>query len=308
MIVIFYIINVLNMLIIIMILLFMCYNLLLSMQFNLNRFVNEGYSGPHKILEKKECERLLDEKYLISKSLTWHKSIHEKSLKIIDIASKKLIIDKAKSILKKNIILWGSQFIDQKPGKKHDWHVDIEYLNWDGITVWIGLKNLSQKTPISLITHSHMIDRVPKELASKKKFDISDDKKILIEAKKLNPKCEIKTLFLEQGEFILWSGRVWHKTCNLDNKERSSIIFQYCSTKNKARIPLNFDYPNTKWSKDEPPCILICGKDKFKKNKIISINQITSLNNLFKNFISQVFYKFKKELVLIIKNFINKQN
>lgn len=274
------------------------------MQFDLNKFANEGYSGPHKLLNNKECEDLLNEKYLISKSLSWYKSIHEKSLLVLNIASNKLILKKIKSVLGKNIILWGSHFVDQKPGKEHAWHIDVEYGSWNGLTLWMGLKNLNKKTSISLMTYSHLINDTPKELSNRNNFDIKNDYKILDEAKKLNPKCEIKIFNLRPGEFIIWSGRVWHKTLNLSNKERNSIIFQYCATNNKVKIPLNYDYPNTLWSNKEPPCVIVNGKDEYKLNRIISKKEIYNFSNSFKNIKAKIFFKIRKKLALIYKNFI----
>ena len=122
------------------------------MQFELNKFQDKGYSGPYNLFDNKDCEKILNEKYFSSKSLTWYKSIHEKSSKIIDFASQEKILEKIKTVLGNNVLLWGSHFIDQKPHKQHMWHLDVEFGPWNGLTVWIGLKNLNEKPPCILIS------------------------------------------------------------------------------------------------------------------------------------------------------------
>ena len=71
-----------------------------------------------------------------------------------------------------------------RPGNQHSWHCDLEYENWDGITIWIGLKNLNKKTELSLITHTHTIDTFPQKL-SEKNIDLNNNNEVLYEAKKL---------------------------------------------------------------------------------------------------------------------------
>ena len=39
---------------------------------------------------------------------------------------------------------------------------DLEYENWDGITIWIGLKNLNKKTELSLLPILTQLIRFPK--------------------------------------------------------------------------------------------------------------------------------------------------
>ena len=244
------------------------------MEINLKKFETEGYLGPFNINDQSYFNSLIQERYIPKNLYTWHKSPHEKSEKIIKIASDKNILNKLKILLKDNILLWGSLFVDQKPNDQHAWHLDVEHGSWDGVTVWIGLKNLSEKTSLSLITHTHLLKTAPLELQKKLNLDCTNDQAVLKEAKKYDPRCELKKFYLKNGEFIIWSGRIWHSTVNQSSKVRQSIILQYCSPNNKVKIPATFDYPNTVWSKTEPPCILILGKDKFKLNKVLFKNDL----------------------------------
>tara|TARA_B100001063_G_scaffold212035_1_gene210737 strand:- start:354 stop:1181 length:828 start_codon:yes stop_codon:yes gene_type:complete len=239
------------------------------MNSDITKFKTEGYLGPFNLNDQSDFTSLLQEKYIPKNLYTWYKSPHEKSKGIIKLASDKNILEKLKNVLSNDILLWGSLFVDQKPSNQHVCHLDVEHGSWDGATVWIGLKNLNEKTSLSLITHTHLLNTAPIELQKKNDIDCKNDQAVLEEAKKLDPRCELKNFYLKKGEFIIWSGRVWHSTFNRSKKTRQSIILQYCTPNNKVKIPTNFNYPDTGWSKTEPPCILISGEDKYNLNKIL---------------------------------------
>ena len=231
---------------------------------DLNKFETEGYLGPFKLFTEDQCNEILNEKFIPRAFYTWNKSIHEKSEHVVKTSANPLIKDKLNALLGGEILLWASQFIKQKPGQELEWHLDVEYGSWSGVTLWLGLKNLNNKTSVSLITHSHLLDTAPRELRNKNKLSHYNDTEIQKKKKKLDSRCELKKFNLNIGEFIIWSGRVWHTTSNQSDKSRESIIFQYSTPKNITKIPANFDYPNTLWKKTKPPCVLIFGHDDFK--------------------------------------------
>lgn len=232
-------------------------------------FEREGYAGPFKLFDPPAAEALLLERYMPAEKLTWYKSPHEKSAPIVRTATAPIVLEKLKTLLGENILLWGSHFIAQHPEQSHGWHLDVEYGRWNGVTLWLGLKNLNTKTTVSLITRSHLLSTVPGVLAKTAGIDIYDDAAILREAQKLDPKCELKTFTLNAGEFIIWSGRAWHTTLNKSDKRRFSLIMQFCTPENVTRVPLTYDYPDTKWSDKRPPCVLVAGEDNFRQNELV---------------------------------------
>ena len=232
------------------------------------KFEQVGFMGPFRALDIPAAEDLCDDYYLPTNKLTWYKSLHEKSSRVVNTATSSAILDRLKPILGENILLWGSQFIGQRPKQSHGWHLDVEHGRWNGVTLWLGLKNLNKKTSISVITRSHLLSVMPQELA-KQGVDIYDEKAILAAAQKLDPACELVTLHLEPGEFIVWSGKVWHTTHNHSEDTRFSLILQYCTPDNTVKIPLNYDYPDTKWAEGNPPCFLVSGNDDFQRNVVL---------------------------------------
>jgi ectoine hydroxylase-related dioxygenase (phytanoyl-CoA dioxygenase family) len=142
----------------------------------LNTFETKGYIGPFKLFTEDQCKEILTERLIPGVCQTWNKSTHEQSGHVVKTAAHPFIKDKIIALLGNDILLWSSQFIKQKPGQKHVWHMDVEPGegipdgSWKGVTLWLGLKNLNHKTTLSLITHSHLLDTAPRELMEKKYF------------------------------------------------------------------------------------------------------------------------------------------
>jgi hypothetical protein len=260
------------------------------------KFAAEGYIGPFKLSDDVKLDTLLLERYLPGRFLTWYKSFHEKSVPVIRTASVSEITDKLQLLLGNDILIWGSVFIGQKPEQAHNWHLDVEYgSGCNGATLWLGLKNLNSKTTVSLITRSHLLQTAPQELEDKFSIDTLDDNLILNEAKKLDARCELKIFTLNPGEFIIWSGRVWHSTLNNSDKTRFSIILQYCTPDNVPRIPLSYSYPDTKWSDARPPCVMVKGADAFHRNKLVHTKDIEFLYA----YLRPVYFSFYKARQLL---------
>lgn len=261
------------------------------MKINAEQFKEQGFVGPFKLIDQTQADRILDERFTPLHLLTWYKSRHERSLPIVKAAAAPLIVSTLRDIFgRDDILLWGSQFIGQHPNESHGWHLDVEFGSCEGVTLWMGLKNLNEKTSVSVITRSHLLNTVPQELKKKYGTDVYDDEAVLREAQKLDPRCDLKTFHLQTGEFIIWSGRAWHNTRNSSNKIRRSIIFQYSTTENTPKLPLDYNYPNTKWSEAKPPCLLISGTNQYTHNAMISREQLDSTSK-FGRFLEAKYFK-----------------
>jgi hypothetical protein len=203
-------------------------------------------------------ENLLDDRFIPASMYTWYKSTHEKSKRVSELAKNPEILEVVKKFIGDDILLWGSHFIHQKPGGVHSWHADVEHMNWDGVTVWVGLKNLSPRSSVSVMSYTHELSSTPPSYSDNISIEESSAK-VLEAAKELDSRCELKTFCLDVGDFIVWSGRAWHATRNESNLIRHSIILQYCRPNANVRIPMTYSYPNTQWSAVKPPCLPING-------------------------------------------------
>ena len=202
----------------------------------------------------------------------WDKGIHACVPQIYQLSSKSLIIDKVASILGENILQWSAHIIDLKPSKTYIWHGDVEHIEWQGLTVWVALSNVSSESSMRLITKSHNLPNYtyPQELSSNCSLDITQDDTVLQAAREIDPCCELISVDMKPGEFFIFDGRIWHSARNQSSETRTSMIFQYSPPSETIKIPITF-YPPIFWKSTPPPCLLIRGEDNYGKNSIVPI-------------------------------------
>src|SRR5690606_1324916 len=126
--------------------------------------------------------------------LPWSKGRHIAVKELAKIGQHPLVIKRLNSILGRDILLWGSMLIRQPSFAKHPLHVDLEHNEWDGISIWIGMRNVISGSSFSVIPGSHLFDISPQELQLTQKIDGKNDVAVLEAAKELNPSCQLKYL------------------------------------------------------------------------------------------------------------------
>jgi len=261
---------------------------------DLQKFQELGIVGPFRLLEAHEAESVLTKlsiakanlfflNRILSRSFfltnffiytrwgkaTWPKGMHLVSPVAYALAKNPAILDKIESILGPNLLQWGSMLITQKPGRLHDWHVDLDCLECDGITVWLALKNLNEMTAMKVITRSHCLTVHPQQLRGSYGLDTSDDNAVVKSARELDPTCELKTLDVKPGEFYIFFGRLWHSIGNRSQDPRSAITFQYSPTRAKVKMPASgYEFP-VQWDSRPVPCYLVRGIDEYGRNLIV---------------------------------------
>ena len=191
----------------------------------------------------------------------WYKSMHISIKEYRDIVSHPFIVEKVASLLGDNIIAWGTTSLGRLPGEKKRWHVDIEHKYWKGVSVFLGLKGASKLSSLKVVTGSHLLNDMPQSL------HINEDDKALAFCKQTIPDCEVVNVELNEGEFFLFDGTVWHASENKSGTERIGMLIQYSTPDQKVRIPRNFDEP-IRWHPIRPTCLLVKGADKYKINRL----------------------------------------
>lgn len=261
---------------------------------DLLRFQESGIVGPFRLLADHEVESVLRKlsiakaklffwHRILSRSLfltkffidtrwgkaTWHKGMHLVSPVTYALSTAPVILDKIESILGPNLVQWGSDFITQKPGRLHRWHVDADCLECDGITVWLALENLNEMTAMKVISRSHRLPVHPAQLRSSYGLDTSDDDAVVKSARELDFTCELNTLNAKPGEFFIFFGRVWHSIRNRSQHPRSAITFQYSPTRAKVKMPAaGYEFPFV-WDSRTVPCCLVRGIDEYGRNVLV---------------------------------------
>jgi hypothetical protein len=263
---------------------------------DLQTFQESGIVGPFRLLADYEVQtvrtrlsvakaRLFFWHRILSRSLflkkyfiyarwgkaTWHKGMHLVSTVASGLSTNPAILDKLESILGSNFVQWGSDFVTQKPGRLHRWHVDAECLECDGITVWLALENLNDRTAMKVISRSHRLSVHPAQLSSSYGLDTSDDDAVVKSARELDSTCELRTLDAKPGEFFIFFGRLWHSIRNRSPHSRSAITFQYSPTSAKVRMPAgDYEFP-FQWDSRPIPCCLVRGIDEYGKNLLVDL-------------------------------------
>lgn len=246
-----------------------------------------------------QYENLLDDRFIPASMYTWYKSTHEKSKRVAKLAKNPEILRVVKKFIGDDILLWGSHFIHQKPGGVHSWHADVEHMNWDGVTVWVGLKNLSPNSSVSVLSYTNEFGSPPPPIPDNFSVEQSNEK-VLQAATKKDARCQLRIFHPEVGDFIVWSGATWHATANQSNLIRHSIILQYCKPNAHVRIPLNYVYPNTKWSDVAPPCLPIQGNTLGGKNLMIHNQKVSYLDE-----ITRLFFIFRGKLIQVARRILS---
>jgi non-heme Fe2+,alpha-ketoglutarate-dependent halogenase len=192
----------------------------------------------------------------------WYKSMHAFVPTICEVASHPAIVSRINSILGPDIITWGVSISTVRPGQRHRWHVDVEHQRWRGVSIFLGLTNISKKSSLKVISGSHRIATSPQMIG------VDGDIGTLATSRRLDPSCELLTVDIKEGEFFIFDGRLWHGSHNTSWKWRSALIAQYACPDAAIAIPLNYDEP-IQWHPQQPPCVLVSGQDRFVINRLV---------------------------------------
>ena len=193
-------------------------------------------------------------------SKVWFKNIHCISQHMRKLACDKNILKCVKKVLGPNVLLWGSSINLKKPMESHRWHIDVEHLEWPGVSVFVGMQGTSDQSTLDVLVGSHKFNN--KNISFKTKFTNND---ILNLASSITTNPKIEKLPIKDNGFSLFSGELWHGSLNETNNNRYAVILQYTTPNNKIKIPVTWDKPIL-WAKYDPINILVSGKDLFNVN------------------------------------------
>ena len=240
------------------------------------QFENRGWIGPYPLLNEQGVRRITimgkeaNNKFALGPQMScerpWFKSMHAYVPEFFDIANHPAIVNRIKAVLGPDLIVWGLCITIRRPGQVHRWHVDVEHRRWPGVTVFLGLKGTSQKSTLKMISESHKINAMPQELK------IKSDAAAVEKAQEFQPSSQLVAVNLNEGEFFIFDGLLWHGSHNTDKQSRMAMVIHYSRPNVRVQIPLNWDEPIV-WSSTSPPCVLVSGEDHYGVNKLVSSAQ-----------------------------------
>ncbi|MCH6256264.1 cupin domain-containing protein [Puniceicoccaceae bacterium K14] len=241
-------------------------------------FRREGFVAPVKIFTQPECKEILHR--LLNPADTgpsdWIKGWAPVSTNFCEVARHDAIVERVKSIIGKNIILWGASLIERHPGKEHPWHTDIESSAPDGrfVSVWIGLLNTDEQTSLKIVSKSHLIGKSIQQFQKENNIgrDRLSDDQINQWSKNADDTSSIVETKTHEGDALFFDGRLWHGSLNTKNtRTRYSVLLQYAPSDTPIFIP---DFSNLSWPfqtlrHPRPKCILVSGSDQSAENHIV---------------------------------------
>jgi ectoine hydroxylase-related dioxygenase (phytanoyl-CoA dioxygenase family) len=246
-------------------------------------FESKGWIGSYPLLKTTEANDLSSlydsyrDKFVTGKEISsfstnekfinkpWFKSLHAVIPSFYNLATHPKIVSKVCSILGENVILWGTSVTVREPGQTHRWHIDVEHKRWKGLSVFIGLSGSSSLSTLKVVSGSHKI-----ECDSNFFSNTPDDVEVLNYSLKYNKSSKIETIDINEGDFFLFDGLLWHGSENKSNLKRYAVIAQYSTPDSKIEVPLNWNEP-IRWANCNPPCVLVSGTDKNKFNNLIQL-------------------------------------
>jgi hypothetical protein len=192
----------------------------------------------------------------------WFKSMHALVPEYYDAACHPAIVRRVASVLGPDVLVWGLTLTCSLPGGVHRWHADIEHLRWPGVSVYIGLKNNDPDSTLKVLTGSHRMPERPQA------YGVGDDAGTLAAVRPTMPEAQIVRIPVKPGGFFLFDGQLWHGSHNTGPNIRLAMIIHYSRPDVRVQIPLNFNEP-VHWHESRPPCVLVCGEDRFGTNRLV---------------------------------------
>ncbi len=239
-----------------------------------------GYSEPASLLSPAQLEQTLYAKLTYpDRLLPWLKGRHAVDRTTAEIAQHPQLLKMLREILGEDILLWGSQIIKQKPGKRFHWHVDQEHKVWKGVSVLVALKNVQPFKSVSIVSGSHLLNSDPADCLS----DKCDTQQLQLVISKQSGDSKIVDLNIKDGEFFIFHGKTWHATRNETDSSRFALLLQYCTPDQKVMAVKDMQYPDITWHSFSPECLLVSGNDRHKVNRVITMDQVGTFNRKFKS-------------------------
>lgn len=232
-----------------------------------------GFGGPVKLFDAAECDRLaLALEAERGKPPVWDKAAAVSSHAYYGVAIDKRVLALVTSVIGEDAILWGASLIVRAPGQRHALHSDVESCAADGgfVSVWIGLRNTQSRSGPAFLRGSHLFGVTAQEALVRRGLSRSDlsEQAMLELAHDLSPAAAIDRPELQDGDAVVFDGRVWHFSLNETCATRTALLLQYAAADRPVRIPKHYHWPVETREDERPPVLLVSGRATVGPNRI----------------------------------------
>ena len=213
-------------------------------------FLKCGFMGPIPLMAKGQA--LFLARHLLSaphQRPVWHKPLAAEDPLVYRVASSPELLRILRDLIGDDIVLWGGSIISKQPGEIHPWHCDIESCGPAGgfVSVWIGLLNTHKENSLLFVRGSHTYGAVLQELSARNQVSRNEmtDDIVLRLANSQRPGAEIVQPEVNDGEAMIFDGRIWHGSHNpMSGTPRVSLLLQYARANIAVKVP---DFSNLEW-------------------------------------------------------------
>lgn len=240
-------------------------------------FERLGYLGPIPLLTRAECRSLM--RYLVDTprpAAGWDKGAAATDWVLYRIAADPRLLDIVKAILGEDVVLWGCSIVRKHSGEVHPWHVDIETSLPTGryASVWIGLENTRRNGAIELIAGSHAVEKTVQQVQAERGYRRGESSvdEVLGWARALNPEASLARPELDDGEALLFDGRIWHGSRNARSTgTRTALLLQYAFAESPVRMhnEAKLEWPFEPIAEPKPPTIVLHGIGSGETNRLV---------------------------------------
>ena len=227
---------------------------------------HDGFVAPFPLLSREECHFIRRHLQFgeFPEPLLWEKGRFATDRVFYDLAVRPALLALVRRLLGENVVLWGASVLVRNPGDEHPWHTDIESSAPDGrfISVWVGIQNSNRASTLKLISRSHLFGKTFQEVASERGYgrgEASDDM-VLDWARKIDRHSDLVQPAVNDGECIIFDGRLWHGSAHRGEGQRIALLFQYATADTAVSIPdlTQLEWP-FRYKAEHAPAILVSG-------------------------------------------------
>lgn len=243
-----------------------------------DRFGEQGFLEPIRVLSKQECQRFLHAAHDKSNHLplTWFKGQAVTNHAFYAIATHPKIIEVVKMLLGEDLLLFGAFIVKRLPNAVHPWHSDTETCvpRFKGVSVWMGLEHTTPESSLIIHPYSHHFGMSVQEVRHQYGRHRSEttDEEIARWGKKRDHRSYVFKPPVTDGKAVFYDSRLWHSSHNTTQKTRQALVLNYTTPDTEVWLhdAKNLDWPFTRRIHPRPPCLLVSGHDRAKKNRVVS--------------------------------------
>ncbi len=240
------------------------------------RFARDGFIAPVRIFSNEECREIAAHLRFAQhpEPAVWDKGRAVTDPFFHHLATHPAILSLLTQVLGENVILWGANAINRKPGRVHLWHTDIESAARAGFaSIWIGIENTSRESGLLFASRSQAFGKSIQQVAHEhgvRRGAVSSEA-VLEWAREYDADAALVQPDVQDGEALLFDGRIWHSSHNTrQTGERVALLLQYAAADAPVHMP---DFKQLEWPfrfhEMLPPAIVVRGKGRPDINRLV---------------------------------------